>query len=226
MSRAKVASFYRSHEYERGCEPSAMPSSNCPLWLEAFAAELAKKEKTAVEVAKDRSVYDQMNAIMGNRPSNPKFSSVDEVVNDIRDRIGLSDYLKKVKSKSVQEAAKQVLAAAEKKTLKNEDYVPELIQRVPAIEAFIRNVVDTNYGIQLPALQLAIASTFSRDGVRQQDVDDPDFARYINRILMDRSSCGDSGDYSNLGRGVGVHREFDGLAQNPFSSLMPARDAY
>lgn len=227
MSRTKIASFTRAHEYENGCEPNTLPVSNCPLWLEVFAVEMAKKEKTAVEVAKDRSIYDQMNAIMGNQPSNPKFSSVDEIVSDIRDRVGLNDYLKKVKSRSVQDAAKHVLAAAEKKNLKSDNFeIPELIQRVPAIDSFIKNMIETSYGIQLPAIQLAISSTFSREGVRQQDADDPELARYINKLLMDRNSCGDQGDYSNLGKGVGVHREYDSVNQNPFFSLMPARDTY
>lgn len=122
MSRVKISSFSRAHEYERGCEPKELPVSSCPLWLELFAANQAKKEpKTAVEVARNRttpSIYDQMNAIIGGKVNSPKFSSVEDVVADYQNRTGLTEYLKQVKSRNVADAAKEVLAAAEKKTLK------------------------------------------------------------------------------------------------------------
>jgi len=103
---------------------------------------------------------------------------------------------------------------------------PVLIIKVPAIEHFITNMVDTNVGIQLPALLHSIVEVFLRDGVTQEHVSDPDFMSYINKYLMSKRPL-DREISSNIGRGVGITIDNGPRDSNrdPFIGLVPDKSA-
>lgn len=202
-------------------------SSAAPRWLEEFAAKMDEKPTTAVEVARQRnsestSFLDRINAIMGgnNAHRTSPYNSVEEAVKDYQKRTGLLDYQKLAMAQSIVDAGN----AADDDSKKKDK--PELLEKFPAIEHYIHNVINSQYGIQLPAIVHGILETFSRD-VQASDIDS-DLYHWINDVMKDR--LGDQ-NYSNdfsLGRGVGTDPSLfqtqDGN-RDPFINLMPARMA-
>lgn len=188
---------------------------NCPDWLSSFAEEFAAKEaqKTVVDQVRERhsqlSIQDQINSIM-NGVSAP-YGSVEEAVADYQQRTGFSEYAKVA-------AAMEILDADDKDTEKK---TPEIIERNPAIDVFIINLVDTNHGIQLPAILQSISENFRRDGIGDQQLTDPELARYISTKLKAIPQM----EEMNLGKGVGLNDEEAGGSMdqntNPFVNMMP-----
>lgn len=214
MSRGGFKIERADIEYER--------SEPCSNWLSNFANEYAANEKkTAVEVMRERnepSIFDRMNAIMGGggRSSSP-YGTVDEAVADYQKRTGLLDYQKLAVAQAIIDAGEE---SEEKKTFK-----PQILIDYPAIDSYIRNVIDTQHGIQLPAIVHGIREIFGRDGVRETDLDSPELYRYISKMMRPSSRQYDPGD-SVLGRGIGRETEIYELNdqnRDPFVGLMPRR---
>jgi hypothetical protein len=87
-------------------------------------------------------------------------------------------------------------------------------------------MVETNLGIQLPALLHSIVEVFLRDGVTQEHVSDPDFMNYLNKLLMSKRPI--NHEFStNLGRGVGITIDNGPKDSNkdPFIGLVPDRNS-
>lgn len=105
-----------------------------------------------------------------------------------------------------------------------DDDVCDLITQHPAIETFVKNLIDTNPGIQVPAVLYAITETFGRDGVGQQIFGDKVLSKWINKQLMDNSYLQDETP-SQLGRGVGISVDYAGDDDNTkaFIGLTPQR---
>ena len=109
-----------------------------------------------------------------------------------------------------------------------DDDVCDLITQHPAIETFVKNLIDTNPGIQVPAVLYAITETFGRDGVGQQIFGDKALSKWINKLLMDNSYLQDETP-SQLGRGVGISVDYAGPEdgnRNPFLGLTPNRGSF
>ena len=65
----------------------------------------------------------------------------------------------------------------------------------------------------------SIMEAFSRDGVRKEDLHDPEVSKYISSLLAEKGPVATEDDtsYSNLGRGVGTtHEERDDSNKDPF----------
>jgi len=206
-----------AYEYDR--------SEPCPDWLSRFADEYAQTEsKTAVEVMRERdeqsSIFERMNTIMNGAPTSP-YSSVEEAVTDYQKRTGLVEYQKLAIAQEIIDAGNS--EDAEKKTPELE--TPELLKTNPQIGTFISNVLDTQYGIQLPAILHGIMEMFGRE-VRESDLDSPDLVRYINQLVQSKNRKPyDSSDIS-IGRGIGTETEVYELNdpnRDPFIGLMPKR---
>lgn len=193
----------------------------CPSWLDRFAKEYAEKEAapvTAVEVARRRnapSISDQISAIMGG-PQAPgsRYSSVEEAVNDYAQRIGLNQYRK-------QALAMQIIANSEEEGESEKKKRPKLLDSNPAVDSYIHNIVDTNHSAQLPAILYNLGVAFSRDGVTETDLDDPDLARYINDLLTEKRKLLRHNE-PNAGKYLGVINEDAGMLDNPWAGLLPA----
>lgn len=102
--------FYRTNEVVR-------ERSSCPDWLESFAEKLAIKS-SVVDEARERdksaSIFDYMSSIINK--TKPKYSSVEEAVQDYQKRTGLSNYLeqtqKEAKKKEIAGLAAQIVEAS------------------------------------------------------------------------------------------------------------------
>lgn len=108
-----------------------------------------------------------------------------------------------------------------------EDDVPEILKNFPAIKGYIVNIIDTNYGIQVPAVLHSIVETFGRDGINQQIFSDKELMSWINKILIEKRHSTEATPMQ-LGRGVGIQQEFSGSknSDDPFSLLSPNKGSY
>jgi len=190
-------------------------------WLADFAdhyKQMESQQKTAVEVNTGPSIQEKMHAILN---GNSRYNNVEEAVADLHERTGLKQYLE-AKASDVSDAAKYILADDEGGDEKKAER-PALLERVPAIEHYIRNMV--NNGASLPAILFGIASTFVQDGVSDQDIDDMDLARYINQFIMSREPSETPLDDPNIGRDVGLKVDLHDVDQNkdPFVGLTPKK---
>lgn len=110
-----------------------------------------------------------------------------------------------------------------KKKLISEGEKPNLLQEYPGIERFITNVIETNHGIQVPALLHSIIETFGREGINGSIYSDRDLLSWINQKMIEK---GNSRDVipSHLGRGVGTQIDYTGdkdSNRDPFTLLVP-----
>lgn len=108
------------------------------------------------------------------------------------------------------------------------DDKPELVIKNPAIEHFIINVIDTNHGIQVPALLHSLVETFARDGVSQSVFSDKPLLSWINKQLMGKQKVKDEIS-SQIGRGVGTQVDYSGEKdsnRDPFVLLVPDKGIF
>ncbi len=210
----------RTEEYEYASGSAA------PRWLEEFAAKMENKPRTAVEVARDRidtpSFVDRINAIMGGGKVSP-YSSVEEAVQDYQKRTGLLDYQKLAMAQEIVDAGdaddKKEKADAKKKSDK-----PGILEKFPALEHYVRNTVESQHGIQLPAIVHGIMETFGRD-IKEEDLDS-ELYHWINDLLKDKLKDRQQDNDFALGRGIGTEPmtyELNDGNRDPFINLMPKR---
>jgi hypothetical protein len=220
MSRGGIK-ISRTDEFESS-------QKNVPNWLKQFANSY--DEKTAVEVARNRnkasepSIYDRMNSIMNGTKVSP-YATVDDAVRDYQERTGLLKYQQRETSNKIAQSAQEIMKSADdEEEKKNSSAKPKLLDENPAIDNYINNVVDTQYGIQMPAVLQGILEMFSRH-VSESDLDDADLARHIVCLINSKRKPTDMGA-ANIGRGVGTERatyEPNDSNRDPFAGLMPKR---
>lgn len=242
-------SFYRTDETSH--EPS-----QCADWLEAFALDLQAKTAVQVarERQQDQpSVFEMMSAIVGGQK--PKYSSVEEAVKDYQRQTGLSEYLKRAGNEDMSSLASQILTASEeteecavddegdvrdmtdeeqednpvKKKLisEAEEGTPKILQQNPAMEQFLKNIIDSHHGITLPAVLNSLIETFHRDGIDFSIYSDEDLLGWINQKLIDKGAIRIDPP-TNLGRGVGVqvdHTNQKDPNKDPFLLLVPDKSS-
>lgn len=198
-------------------------------WLDSLAQDLARNEtstdpKSAVEVARARnnqSIIDQINSIVGNKP---RHSSVEGVVQEMQERTGLKEYIKRMSSTEQQDKVAAIPNEEVKKKIIFEKFGPAIREK---IINFVKNRIATHRGrVPLPAIQDEIINTFRNDGVQPQDVNNPEVAGFINQVIIDERRNTPSLDVNdvNLGRGVGVQDmdDDDGSNSDFFRGLLPA----
>ena len=203
MSRAfKIDLTNReNYEYER--------SDRLPSWLSNFADKLAASpERTAVQVARERNdLTDKINSLVSGRACISPYSSVEDAVKDYQKRTGLLEYHKRTMAAEIIAVAEE--EGAEKKTPET----PELLKKNPAIATFINNIINTQHGIQTPA-------------VGEPDVYSRDVMSCVDAIIASKKR--DQHDISDnmLGRGIGTERDYN-ESRDPnrewMIGLMPAR---
>lgn len=109
-----------------------------------------------------------------------------------------------------------------------EDETPEVIRQNPSIEHFIVNMIDTNHGIQVPALIHSLVETFNRDGITQDIFSDKKLLSWINKQLMAKQHKRDETP-AHIGRGVGIRVDYRGGRdpnRDPFTLLVPDRGVF
>ena len=105
---------------------------------------------------------------------------------------------------------------------------PELVTKNPAIEHFIINIIDTNHGIQVPALIHSLVETFSRDGISQSVFSDRDLLDWINKQLINKQHLREEIP-AQIGRGVGTQVDYSGEKdsnRDPFVLLVPDKGIF
>lgn len=214
------SSFQRTDE-------TSVERSSCPDWLENFAKNLSTK--TAVEVNKDTktpSIYEMMSSIVNKQK--PKFSSVEEAVKSYQERAGLSEYIKRTANKNIEDLAKNIIEASIEESTnlipENEDSAdaPAIIKDIPELENYIINSIETNHGIQIPALLHSIIEVFGRNGIDQQIFTDIKLLKWLNKIIINTQHKHQQFIPCHIGRDVGIKIDYTGKSDsntNPFTLL-------
>lgn len=137
-----------------------------PSWYNDFISNLEKNSTQS-----QKSIYDEINSIMGYQKS--KFSNVEEIVNDLKERTGLKAFLD----------AKQIIASTKE---------PEIFNKVPEMKVFIDNFVADRPGTSIESV---VHDILRIDTIRdllpeRTDVDD-DVKSYINTRIMESRQFSD-----------------------------------
>lgn len=182
-------------------------------WLDRFAQGLQNQEaKTAVEVARQQSMFDQINSIVGNKPAH---ATVESKVQDLQERTGLKAFLQRSSIASGNpKLAQAALFPSVSDELRNK------------IFSFIRNLVETHRGlVPVPAVQEEILNTFRLQGLQASDVNSPEVAKFVSDTILEvrQKNPSTESNVSELGRGVGViMNDEDGSNSDFFKGLLPA----
>lgn len=183
-------------------------------WLKQFQKNL---EKSAVQSRnKDQSLFDQINSIMNKKS---KYPSVEAAVQEMKERSGLMDYLKK----SSEQDNKSVKTAqvAQKSSL------PIVIQKHPFIKKTIENYISSTKGnLPVPAVIEKIKSIHSNDVSDSQDWEDDNLIRYVSKLNLAAKSANSSNyqQYHNLGTHQDTRdEEIDPSNMDAFHSLTPVK---
>lgn len=179
-----------------------IPSSKQSDWMTDFANAL---EKSAVKSKReDYALFDQITNILGNKS---KYSTVDEAVEDLKKRTGLSAYLDQIKSASV--AADQIQA----------------FKDVPELKTFIDNYVSDKPGTTPEAV---VHNALNIKSIKEKlphgdDVSD-DVKKYINNKLIEMKQQDGTNNSEDMHLGKSDMSVNDSLAKDdPFSLCEPAR---
>lgn len=194
-------------------------------WLDRFADSIEQASQlTAVEVARRRnqvSIHDQINSIITRNPSS-SFATVEDKVNDMQERVGLSEYLRRV---SAEEHNK--VAQAEN----FENIFPNLNKDLREdIISFCKNKIANHRGqITVPAIQHDVLDTFRRYGLQPEDVNCEPVAKMISGMILKEQQTNPARDETNVQLGLGVGRddvdENDADNTDFFQNLMPNNES-
>jgi hypothetical protein len=89
-------------------------------------------------------------------------------------------------------------------------------------------MIETNHGIQVPALIHSLVETFGRDGISQDIGTDRELLDWINTKLI-ASQRGAENISSQIGRGVGTQIDYSGdkdSNRDPFVLLVPDKGVF
>lgn len=170
-----------------------------PYWLESLADSLANKEKSAVEVSRERNEYDsitdQISSVISGKS---KFSTVEDAVAHYQERTGLAAYLNQIHAGT---------DLVKKKASQDEIEIPELLIKFPEIKFFIDNIVKTRHGlIHIPAIQNDIADIYKRQGITDSDIHSTELMKYISDVISKCQSTLSDSDQTRMGDGVGLDK--------------------
>ncbi len=190
----------------RECDSSSSEDN----WMNQLAKNL---ERNAVEARKPTSVYDQINSIINNKKS--KFSSVEDAVQDMRERSGLKAYIDKV-TKAANSRAKKLAQAQE----------PAIFQKAPMVKNTLENFIrETRGNSTVPAILEKIKEIHRNDAPDPKDWEDDSLVKFISVLNAKEKSKypQDNAEYAELGRAPRLQEnDIDAENNDAFHSLMPA----
>ncbi len=175
-----------SNRYSRRAIPSVNRADAPADWIDDFIGNL-EKESTKSQSQAQRSIYDDISAIIGNTKS--KFSNVEEIVQDLRERTGLNALLK-------------AKASLEQTTYKE----PEIFQQIPEMKTFIDNYTAARMGTSVASVMHELMKLDSiRDKMPEgSDIGD-DVQTYISRKIGENLSHSPDLNQVDLGLGKVDH---------------------
>jgi hypothetical protein len=150
--------------------------SNDFFWKEEL------KDKLGTQPYKKKTI-DELYSVLNN--TNLKFKTVESVVNDMKERSGLSAYLNK-----------------NKKIASNNEFEPTVIQQYPQIKITIENFIkDTNGNLPVPAILNKIKAIHKNDISDNRHWDEEKLLRFISNLnLQAKSKSFDTTQSSFLGK--------------------------
>lgn len=159
-----------------------------PNWMSEFADNLQKQSVESKQKA-DKSIYDQISSIMGNKS---RYPTVEAAVEDMKERSGMKKFLDKLQS---QGQADGVNKKAEQSV--------KLFEKVPQLKDTADNYIeDTNGNLPIPAVVDKLKSIHRGDVVDDADWDDVNFLQYINNksIEVRKQHLHEDHNFKNLGK--------------------------
>lgn len=189
-----------------------------PNWMDEFAANI-EKQSVESQSSANRSIYDQINSIMGNKS---KYPTVAAAVEDMKERSGMTGFLNKLQSQGETERA-----GASKKAQTNQPEKIKLFQDVPQLKETINNYCEGTYGnLPVPAIIEKLKSIHRGDVSDDSEWDDPAFLRYLNdkNISVKKKHPDDMNVYRDLGKvqNHSLDEEIDPSNDDAFHALNPA----
>jgi hypothetical protein len=191
-------------------------------WFKQFEKSL---QKSAVQPKKQQSLFDQINNIM-NRTS--KHSSVEAVVDDMKERSGLTAYLKRAETEEPQEMpATKKVATDVNNVIHKKVKMPLVIEKYPPVLKTLQNCIrDSKGNLPLPAIIERVRSIHNGDISDAKDWDADDLMYLVSQMNLDakKNNPDSYQDYSNLGgRDVASDSEIDPSNNDAFHALMPSK---
>jgi hypothetical protein len=192
-------------------------------WLKQFEKSL---QKGAVQPRKQQSLFDQINSIMN---TNSKYNSVEAVVDDMKERSGLTAYLKKAKVESDSPKLETIKNASKTsdKSSDKKDKMPVVIKKFPSILDTLKNCINDSKGnLSIPAIIERVHSIHHNDVSDSKDWDDDDLMYLVSQLNLEAKSNNPTNyeDSTNLGKhDSNSNQEIDPSNTDAFFALNPAR---
>ncbi|MCZ2224515.1 MAG: hypothetical protein LC122_12900 [Chitinophagales bacterium] len=173
-------------------------------WLKSIEQNL---NKSAVQAAKaDEDLFSKINNIINSKK--PKFSSVSEAVEEMKERSGLNNYLRK---KQQEKFANNTIM---------------LFKKYPNIEQTFKNYIeDTGGYLPIPAVIEKVKSIYSSTVLEPEYWDDQNLIKYVvNLSLLEKAKKPQDKSEMNLGKNLYKNDSSDINDSNTdvFHSLTPA----
>lgn len=179
------------------------------FWLNELEKNLQKNAVKTKE--QDDYLFNQLNSIL-NRNSKSKFSSVNEVVEDMKNRSGLTAYLDKIKLSEKNITVKKASSTEE----------PIIFSKHPEIKKTIENYVNSTSGyMSIPAILQKVMTLYKSDVLDLNTWEDPALVKFISRLNLEAKSKNVNPNYSNLGI-VSDVKDFSPENTDAWHHLMPS----
>ena len=190
-------------------------------WLHQFQKKLIEKDAVQPKSV-DRSLFEQISSIMNNKS---KYPSVAAAVDDMKERSGLSAFLK-INKTSEEENVKQTTKQASDENAVLHKKLPIVIMKCPQIGNTLDNVIRSTRGnLSIPAIINKIRSIHENDVSDAKDWDANDLVIHVSqKNLAAKSENVDTNNSSQLGslNDVANDDDIDSANTDAFSGLVPA----
>jgi hypothetical protein len=198
-------------------------------WYQTFEKVLVRE---SVQPRSPETLFEQINNIM-NRKS--KHTSVAAVVEDMKERSGLTAYLNQINKQSdngetnatINKKVAQQSSDNNQVIDKKIEMTPIAIQKHPAIAHTLENCIrDTKGNLSVPAIIGRVRSIHQNDVSNAKDWDDDKLTLLVSKLNLDakKNNPGNYEQYQNLGsRDSGSDTDIDPSNTDAFHALNPAR---
>ena len=194
-------------------------SYNLSPWMQRVMDQATRQ--TAVQQARSRqSIVNDINGIIAHPP---RYATVDDAVEDMRERTGLNSYLQTIRANESKDKIKQIVASIQESDVK----IPESLAKYNFDEDlinYINNTIDNAHGIsvKVPQLQHDILHTFGYSKrLEAQDVWNDEVAEFLSKLVENAREVSFQTSDSRIGDGVGRTEDMD-LNSEYFAGLQPA----
>lgn len=194
-------------------------SYNLSPWMQRVMDQATRQ--TAVQQARSRqSIVNDINGIIAHPP---RYATVDDAVEDMRERTGLNSYLQTIRANESKEKIKQIVASIQESDVK----IPESLAKYNFDEDlinYINNTIDNSHGISVKVTQLQhdILHTFGYSKrLEAQDVWNDEVAEFLSKLVENAREVSFQTSDSRIGDGVGRTEDMD-LNSEYFAGLQPA----